>query len=597
MKAIMVMYDSLNRRMLSPYGCDWVSTPNFERLAQRALTFDNFYVGSLPCMPARRDLHTGRYNFLHRSWSPLEPFDDSMPEILKNNGIYTRLISDHYHYWEDGGCTYHSRYSSWDCIRGQEADTWTDMVASPEIPDHLPTMREFTHPVWWEDSFKNKSVVHSTNEWPQDKVFDSGLAFLEKNKDEDNWFLQIETFDPHEPFDSPEEFRKMYEDGYDGPLFDWPPYAPVSETDEQVNHIRNRYAALMTMCDRNLGRILDYMDANDMWKDTMLIVNTDHGFLLGEKDWWAKSVMPCYNELANTPFFIYHPDMAKGGEHRQSLAQSIDIPATLLDCFGQEIPKDMQGKSLMPVIKDDSKVRDYGLFGFHGSFINVTDGDYVYMKSSASVSNTPLNEYTLFPTRQQFFISNDELSRMESHQGFDFTKGCRVMKIPNGSRLKNATFCNSFQYGDKLFNLTEDPEQLNAIEDYETEARMLNAMIRLMKDTDAPLEQYTRMGISKDIDYKTSDVEEMKSKGATFESFEVTAKYEWTEDAKQIFIGMLSLIPENRVQEYFERIDKVMDTDQGNLVKRQHFEPIAEAMYSEDQSKVFYFLNKLTRIH
>ncbi len=71
MKAIMIMFDSLNQHMLPPYGCEWVHAPNFERLAGRCATFDNSYVGSMPCMPARRDLHTGRYNFLHRSWGPL----------------------------------------------------------------------------------------------------------------------------------------------------------------------------------------------------------------------------------------------------------------------------------------------------------------------------------------------------------------------------------------------------------------------------------------------------------------------------------------------------------------------------------------------
>jgi arylsulfatase A-like enzyme len=108
----MLMFDTLNKKFLSSYGCDWTVTPNFARLAKRTAVFDNSYAGSLPCMPARRDLQTGRLNFLHRSWGPIEPFDDCMPEILKSNGIYTHLISDHYHYWEDGGSTYHTRYSS-----------------------------------------------------------------------------------------------------------------------------------------------------------------------------------------------------------------------------------------------------------------------------------------------------------------------------------------------------------------------------------------------------------------------------------------------------------------------------------------------------
>ena len=103
MKAVMLMFDSLNREMLEPYGCSWTKTPNFKRLAERSVRFTQCYAGSLPCMPARRELHTGRYNFLHRSWGPVEPYDDSMPQILKNNRVYTHLISDHVHYWEDGG--------------------------------------------------------------------------------------------------------------------------------------------------------------------------------------------------------------------------------------------------------------------------------------------------------------------------------------------------------------------------------------------------------------------------------------------------------------------------------------------------------------
>ena len=82
MKSIMIMFDTLNRRMLPPYSNDWVHAPNFQRLADHTAVFDRCYVGSMPCMPARRELHTGRYNFLHRGWTPLEPFDDSMPEIL-----------------------------------------------------------------------------------------------------------------------------------------------------------------------------------------------------------------------------------------------------------------------------------------------------------------------------------------------------------------------------------------------------------------------------------------------------------------------------------------------------------------------------------
>ena len=91
MKAVFVLFDSLCRNALGCYGSPWVKTPNFDRFAARAVTFDSHFVGSLPCMPARRDLHTGRLNFMHRSWGPLEPFDNSFAASMGDAGIHTHL--------------------------------------------------------------------------------------------------------------------------------------------------------------------------------------------------------------------------------------------------------------------------------------------------------------------------------------------------------------------------------------------------------------------------------------------------------------------------------------------------------------------------
>ena len=298
MKAIMVMYDSLNRHMLSPYGCEWTKTPNFKRLAERCMTFDKSYVGSLPCMPARREIHTGRYNFLHRSWGPMEPYDDSMPELLKEHGIYSHLISDHYHYWEDGGCTYHNRYSSWENVRGQEGDLWKACVGDVEAPPYLGNYKK--------QDMVNREYMDREEKMAQSVTFQAGAEFLDRNHNADSWFLQVETFDPHEPFYVQNEDLMGFEQGYDGPHFDWPDYHPVLEEEKPyVQHVRNQYAALLQMCDRNLGKILDKMDEYHLWEDTMLIVNTDHGFMLGEHDWWAKSnQINFFEEIVHTPLFI-----------------------------------------------------------------------------------------------------------------------------------------------------------------------------------------------------------------------------------------------------------------------------------------------------
>ena len=218
-------------------------------------------------------------------------------------------------------------------------------------------------------------------------------------------FLQIETFDPHEPFFTQKEWKDKYPElaGYTGSKTDWPAYDPVreNETAEDIGYVRRLYAALVSMCDSYLGKVLDAMDEYDLWKDTMLIVNTDHGFLLGEHDWWGKSIMPAYEEISHTPLFIYDPVSRIQNRRRMQLTSAIDIPATILDFHGLEIPEDMQGHSLLPVIRENQKVRDTALFGFHASHVAITDGRYTYFRAPLYTQESNCYEYTLMPTRMR----------------------------------------------------------------------------------------------------------------------------------------------------------------------------------------------------
>jgi len=484
MKAIFIIFDTLNKRFLE---YDWVHAPNFKRLAEKTVIFDNHYVGSLPCMPARRELHTGRYNFLHRSWGSLEPFDDSMPEILKRNGVYSHLVSDHYHYWEDGGGTYHNRYSSWEIVRGHEGDAWKGEVKDPEIPDHIPNMR--TSNEHWRQDWVNRKYMRKEEDMPQAKTFKLGLEFLENNYTEDNWFLHLETFDPHEPYYVPQKYKDLYEDDYNGPHFDWPNYGVVTESPEEVEHCRKEYAASVTMCDNYLGKILDFMDKNDMWKDTLLIVTTDHGFLLSEKDWWGKMIQPIYNEIAQIPLFIWDPRSGKHNEKRSALVQITDLAPTVLEFFNVKRPKDMQGYVLKETLNSDVKVRDVALFGIHGAHVNITDGRFVYMRGPVNPKNKPLYNYTLIPTVMRGFIGLNQIKTITLAEPFDFTKGCKTM------RFNSRFWINPYIYGSYLFDLQNDPTQEHPIIDAEIEKMMIISMIKEMKKNDAPLEQYERLGI------------------------------------------------------------------------------------------------------
>ena len=481
MRAVMIMFDSLNRHMLSPYGCRETVTPNFDRLAGHAVQFDTCYAGGLPCMPARRELHTGRYHFLHRSWGPVEPFDDSMPEILSRMGVHTHLTTDHYHYWQDGGATYHTRYSTWEGVRGQEGDPWKG--AAGETGHHDLRQQDRVN-----RRYMGEESVH-----PQTLTFDAGLRFIEDNREKDRWLLHLEAFDPHEPFFAPEKYRALYPEAYAGPEIDWPRYQPVTEGEDTVAHVRRRYAALLSMCDCSLGRVLDAFDRYDLWRDTMLIVCTDHGYMLGEHGYWAKNYMRPYEEVVHTPLFIWDPRCGQAGVRRGALVQTIDLPATLLTFFGAPLLPDMRGRDLLPVLERDEPVRAGALFGWFGRHVCCTDGRYFYVRAPLP-GNAPLFEYTLLPTHMDGFFTGDELKTMERSEGFSFTKGLPVMRFRSGA---GDVVRDLEADGTVLYDLESDPRQLSPVRDPALHAVFESALSRLMAEADAPKEQWQRLGLTR----------------------------------------------------------------------------------------------------
>jgi arylsulfatase A-like enzyme len=413
-----------------------------------------------------------------------------MPELLKTHGISSHLFSDHYHYWEEGGANYHTKYSTWECYRGHEGEPWkADLTAAPDM--HPESLNNKVRGLggFLKQDWINRHYIRKESDFPQAQTFAGGLQFLETNHTADNWFLHIETFDPHEPYFSPERFQALYRENLKGPHFDWPPYRKVQESDEAVRHCRAQNAALHTMCDEYLGKVLDAMDRHGLWKDTLLIVNTDHGFLLGEHGWWAKCAQPFYNEVANMPFFVWDPRSGKAGERRKSLVQTIDIAPTILDFFGVPLPPDMQGAPLRETVAADKPVREAGLYGLFGGHVNVTDGRYVYMRAPASPDNQPLTEYTLMPAHMRRAFDVKDLQEIGLAEPFPFTKGCRTMTIAGRAWLK------AHEFGNLLFDLDSDPKQEHPIQDRAVEERMIGLLRDLMRKNNAPEEQFRRLGV------------------------------------------------------------------------------------------------------
>lgn len=490
MRTIFVLMDSLNRHFLKAHGNDWVQTPNLDRLAARGVVFDRHYCASLPCMPTRRDLMTGRLSFLETPWGPIEPWDDCLPKVMKEQrGIYSHMITDHYHYFHSGGECYHTLFDTWEFERGQEGDMWKPMVSDPAVPEKTLGKKS---PLWRQD-WVNRNLMDSENDldYPTPRCFQRAIEFMERNHAADDWHLHLEVFDPHEPFMCPKAYRDLYEDTWAGPHYDWPEYGhlnPEVDDPEAVAHIRKCYAGALTMADAWLGKLLDAMDRLDAWKDTVLVLTTDHGHLLSERGYWGKNMPFDSEEISHIPMIVAGEGLP-AGERRRGLTSNIDMMPTFLDLHGCEPTPLVRGRSIRPLFAADGDHHEAVLFGYFDKDLNLCDGRYTYCRQPDL--SKPHYLHTLMPRGFWDFFGRDHLKQAEHGLFLPACNGVPHLRLPAGSRhhLDAPDF-------NPIYDLETDPKQENPIRDAALEERLAGLARRLLEAHDAPAHQYPRFGFA-----------------------------------------------------------------------------------------------------
>ncbi|MHB9025569.1 MAG: sulfatase [Armatimonadota bacterium] len=493
MNVVCLLLDSLNRHFLPAYGNTWMQTPNLDRLAERACVFDNNYVGSLPCMPARRDLWTGRIEFLHRPWGSLEPWDAPLPRVLRQGQALTELITDHYHLFERGGENYHIDFEGWEFIRGHENDPWE--TAPAPLPPHIATLmprywRNVTHHFHEERDFMAPRTLQAVADW------------LGRNHQQNPFFLLVDEFDPHEPFHVPPPYDTMYEDvPYDGPLFIWPSYGRNPEyNEEQIRHIRAQYAGKVTMCDTWLGKVLDRFDEHNLWENTALIVMTDHGHFLGDHGWWGKPGCPQYNTIAHTPMMISMPGSPSNGSRSSALTTTVDLYPTILEMMGQPAPVPDgpgMGRSLLPLLTGAAQsVRDCALYGWFADRVNYTDGRYTYLRGAVRPDRGPVAMYSQrWSTAPWWQLPPPAAERMTFGQYLPYTDmavGRMELSVDEFTRTANQSPEVGVHY---LFDIENDPQQEHNLAGTLLEAEMAERLAAAMRASHAPAEQFIRLGL------------------------------------------------------------------------------------------------------
>lgn len=487
MRTVLILMDTLNRRYLKNYNPQGKGiTPSIDAFSKDCVTFDNHFIGSAPCMPARRDIFTGRMQFLERGWGGIEPFDITLPEVLRKNQIYTHITTDHTHYFEIGGENYCQLFNTWDYHRGQEFDTWVSRVKQPvtDPKAYGKTSSQY---------LLNKTKFKTEADYPTPKTFYSACEWAKENAGCDDFFLMVESFDPHEPFDTPKEYLDLYEKNYKGNEFNWPSYAPVTEPEDAVKHLENCYLATLTMADKWLGRFIQSLKDNNLYENTLIILTTDHGHMLGEHGYTGKNFMHAYNEMAHIPLFLKMPKKEYAGQRVNYLTQNIDLMPTILKHHNCPVPETVKGKDLLDIATDKVAQREQVIYGWFGRAVNVYDGRYTYFRGPKRDDNQPCYQYFAMPSTIWRYFGNDYAEDLEMGRYLPYTK-YPVYRL-HVKDSKDYTADISFVKESLLFNIQEDYEQQKPLDNKEIEEEMSRKLIKGMEEAQAPKEQYERLGL------------------------------------------------------------------------------------------------------
>jgi arylsulfatase A-like enzyme len=495
MNVLFVILDTLRRDYLEPYGTDWVRTPNIARLAARSVVCDNHWVGSLPCMPARHDILCGALDFLWRPWGSIEVWEDAITRHLRDAGITSMLVSDHPHLFEVGGENYHTDFTAWEYARGHESDPWKTR----------PDPSWMGAPLFGRGSMaydNSRGYFRDEADFPGPRTMAAATEWIDANAGvHDRFFLFVDEFDPHEPFDTPEPYASMYDPTWEGPHLIWPPYHAAAQakgvlTAAQAHQVRASYGAKLTMIDHWFGQLIASIERQGLWDDTAVIVCTDHGHFLGEKDIWGKPGVPMYEPMGHIPLLVSWP----GADPRDvtALTTSVDIHATLCDLFDVAPEHRTHGVSLLPVLNgESSSVRDYLLTGVWGREVHIVDDRFKYARAPEG-PNAPISVWSNRWSTMPAGPTGLRMPRPDDRAWLDRMPGSAVPVIRQpfvaGDMLPY--WANVRFSGNHVYDLHNDPAEDENRAGERSENELADKLRQALQQIEAPDDQFARLGLT-----------------------------------------------------------------------------------------------------
>jgi len=408
MNIVVIVLDSLRADHLGCYGSN-VKTPNIDALAEESALFENAYSENLPTLPCRTAWWTGRHLFTRRGWQPFETDDILLAEVLSVHGFTSALITDTYHMHGQGyNCG--RGFDTTSFIRGQEYDPWIiDPGVSVDLGKFHRLRGDESDELWkprFAQYLRNASTFKVEEDHCVARVMWEATRWLEHvtASQRDNIFLWVDSFSPHEPWDPPARYRRMYDPDYTGQeLIDPVPGAADGYmTKAEVNHTRGLYAGVVTLADKWVGILLDSLRTSGLYENSLIMITSDHGEPFGEHGFIRKARPECHEQLVRIPWVVRHPNRVGAGQRFQTFAQPPDLMPTILDAAGFDLDRPtvnwgasgtgsanlhFTGTSLLPVLAGEAEsVRDFAVSAYYNQQWSIRTNEWSFL--------LPLNDRT-----------------------------------------------------------------------------------------------------------------------------------------------------------------------------------------------------------
>lgn len=394
MNIVFIVIDTLRYDHICAHGNHRIRTPNLDRLVAESWDFRRSFTASYPTIPHRTDVLTGRYGGPFHTWMPLPHDWQTFPELLARAGYCTQLIHDTPHL-VNGGHNFDWPFQAWMPVRGAEVDRpWIDALET--WPEN-----------WCRDplfDFADEGVLSGVTvqtyaranrkrrrdtDWNAAKLFLTASEWLRDNAWRDRFFLWVDCFDPHEPWDVPPSYAKMYD-----PSPDWdgridPRCFGVKRTEgvaeAACRRIKGLYAAKVSWVDRWLGEFLRTLDETGLAERTAVVLTADHGTNVGEGGKFGKDA-PVRRPEAHTPFMVRLPGGGSGTS--DLIVQPQDVFATVLGLAGVARPKGLVSHDVLKAAQAGNRGRrkvalcgrnahaSWGGPDHKGNLFTVTDGEW-----------------------------------------------------------------------------------------------------------------------------------------------------------------------------------------------------------------------------